>query len=273
MNFIRNYHLLVDRISQIGEVLSIGKSGGEKLPVASESDIDLFVFCSEIPSAVKRRDAIEQLGNSVTGCEISEKAGRFWGFCDFVFIGDAEICLMYFTTDEMDRDIEPVLNGSRLDREDEYYYPTGRCASFLSMHILCDKQGYIKAMQEKLSVYPEDLSKKLFEHHIRKINDEEDFERAVSRRDVLFYHATLESVLDHFLQALFAVNHRFFPSRKRTLEWIERFENKPENCSERLLKVISLGTARETLSESYEIWCGLCDEMINHKNKKETCNE
>jgi len=260
------YQLLINNICGLNEVLSVGKSGGEKLPAQNESDIDLFVFCSEIPSAEKRKSTIEQLGDAVTGCKISEKSGRFWGVCDFVFIGDAEICLMYFTTDEMNRDIESVLNGSRLDRENEYYYPTGRCASFLSMHILCDKQGYIKAIQQKLSVYPESLAQKLFEHHIRKINDNEDFERAVSRGDVLFYHATLECALDHFLQALFAVNRCFFPSRKRTLEWLERFESKPVNCSERLLKVISLGASRETLSESYEIWCGLCDEMISFKS-------
>ena len=214
-----------------------------------------------------------RLGDAVTGCKISQKGGRFWGVCDFVFIGSAEICLMYFTIDEMDSDVESVLNGSRLDREGEYYYPTGRCASFLSMHSLCDKQGYIKAMQEKLSVYPEDLAEKLFAHHVRLINDEEDFERAVSRGDVLFYHATLESALDHFLQALFALNHRFFPSRKRTLEWVECFENKPENCSERLLKVILLGAATETLSESYEIWCGLCNELKNDENQKVTCDD
>ncbi len=271
MNFSDDYHRLIEQISRLEEVLSIGRSGGEKLPVQNESDIDLFVFCSEIPSVENRRSAIERLGDTVTDCEISEKAGRFWGVCDFVFIGDAEICLMYFTTDEMDKDIESVLNGSRLDREDEYYYPTGRCASFLSMHILCDKQGYIKAMQEKLSVYPEGLSKKLFEYHIRKINDEEDFERAVSRRDVLFYHATLERALDHFLQALFALNRCFFPSRKRTIEWIERFEKKPENCSERLLKVIKLGASPETLFASYQIWCELCDDII--KPEKKSGNE
>ena len=261
MAFHDIYHRLISNLGQMDEVLSIGKSGGEKLPLDNESDIDIFIFCSRIPDAVKRRSAAESLGSAVSGCKISNKSGRFWGVCDFVFIGDAEICLMYFTTDEMDRDIKSVLNGSRLDREDEYYYPTGRCASVLSMHILCDKQGYIKAMKEKLSVYPEALSKKLFEYHIRKINDEEDFERAVSRGDVLFYHATLESAIDHFLQALFALNRCFFPSRKRTLEWVERFERKPDNCSERLLKVISLGSSSETLPQSYETLEELCGEL------------
>ncbi len=167
---------------------------------------------------------------------------------------------MYFTTSEVDNDIESVLNGSRLDKEDGYFYPTGRCATFLTIYILYDKNGYISTMKEKLSLYPLQLSAKLMMYHIDKINDKEDFGRAVSRGDVLFYHSTLESALDHFLQAIFAFNQCFFPSRKRTAQFIESFKHKPKNCTERLLKVVELGSQPGTLSQSYEEWVVLCDE-------------
>lgn len=65
-------------------------------------------------------------------------------------------------------------------------------------------------MKKKLSSYPPQLSTKLIKHHIEKINNEEDFDRAVSREDILFYHSTLDSALGHFLQALFALNCCFF---------------------------------------------------------------
>jgi hypothetical protein len=169
---------------------------------------------------------------------------------------------MYFAVAEMNDEIESVLCGSRPDREAEYFYPTGRCASFLSMHILYDEIRYIASMKEKLSVYPESLAEKLYRHHIDKINDEEDFGRAVSRGDVLFYHTTLESAIDHYLQALFALNRHFFPSRKRTAGYVKDFRSKPQNCMERLFDVIVLGSNRETLSCSYGQWDELCKELI-----------
>jgi len=261
MAFIDNYNLIIGAIQKIAEVLSIGKSGGKKLPVKNESDIDIFVFCNQIPTAKTRQAAVERLDIDISKMTISETGGKFWGICDFINIEDIEICLMYFTISEMDAEIETVLNGSRLNRENEYFYPTGRCATFLSMFILYDKTGYIAGMQKRLFEYPPILAEKLFDHHIKKINDKEDFDRAVSRGDVLFYHATLENAIDHFLQALFALNRCYFPSRKRSLHFIEQFRMKPADLSVRILKVIELGAGKNTLSQSYDIWTALCHEL------------
>ena len=143
MIFIENYKRLIKAVQEIDEVLSIGKSGGKELPVKGENDIDIFVFCNKIPSAKTRQSAVELLGSAISEVTINETSGKFWGVCDFINIDDNEICLMYFTVSEMNDEIETVLNGSRLNRENEYFYPTGRCATFLSMYILCDKTGYI----------------------------------------------------------------------------------------------------------------------------------
>jgi len=162
---------------------------------------------------------------------------------------------------DMNDEIDSVLSACRLDREGEYFYPTGRCATFFSMHSLLDRDGYIAGMQKRLSSYPPELSQKLYQHHKGMINDVEDFIRAVSRGDVLFYHATLELAIDHFLQALFALNRCFFPSRKRSVSFIEGFAVKPANCAERLLQTIEWGAKPETLSKSYAIWCALCKDF------------
>ena len=39
-----SYHLLIDTIKRIDEVISIGKSGGQTIPTPNESDIDIFIF-------------------------------------------------------------------------------------------------------------------------------------------------------------------------------------------------------------------------------------
>lgn len=257
------FYALINAVSSIDEVLAIGKSGGEMLPIQNESDIDIFVFCNQIPNIETRQATLKKIDFIIEEMMLSETSGRFWGVCDYITIDTSEICLMYFTISDMNSEIESVLNGSRLNRENEYFYPTGRCATFLSMYILYDKNGYIAEIKEKLLIYPLSLSKKLYHRHIIKIKDDEDFERAVQRKDVLFYHATLENALDHYLQALFALNKCFFPSRKRTLSFIEGFKCKPTDCSARLLEVIKLGSSAETLSKSYEVWSVLCKDILN----------
>ena len=69
---------------------------------------------------------------------------------------------------------------------------------------------------------------------------------------MLFYHQVVEEFLDHFLQALYAKNRRYFPSRKRTESAIAAVELKPQNCYERLLKVVNLGSNENTIDESVE---------------------
>jgi hypothetical protein len=197
----------------------------------------------------------------VAGCRIGKTPGKHWGTCDFVVLGDQEICLMYYPIAEMNAEIDAVLGGERLDKEDNYFYPTGRLASFLSLHILCDKQGYIVSMKERLSAYPADLAKKLIDYHLSELEDTEDLERAVARKDTLFYHFSLDLSLDHFLQALFAMNQCYFPSRKRTIQHIQDFTKKPEQCSARLQKALELGAKAETIPQSYEEYLRLCSEL------------
>lgn len=255
---------LIVSLSGMEGVLSIGKSGGESLPEQNESDIDVFIFCDAVPTAHDRSAAIGDLGGTVSEMKLSERKGRFWGVCDFLTLVKAEVCLMYFTVADMDAEIESVLSGSRLDRESEYFYPSGRCASVLSMHVLSDKNGYIARLKARLSTYPPALADKAFRHHMRKTYDAEDFERAVSRDDVLFYHSVLELAIDHFLQALFALNHCFFPSRKRSAQLMESFDRKPKNCAARMLEVIALGSKPETLRQSSVVWAALLRELSEY---------
>ena len=257
------FKLLIDSVSKIEQVQAIGKSGGKELPEANESDIDLYIFCDEIPSVEKRQAIIDSFGSDVNWSGISNEESQFWGTCDFATIGNMDFCLMYYTIDKMSAYIDTVLNGERPEKEGNFFYPTGRAATILSMYVILDKNNYISLLKQKLAIYPAELSEKLVKYHIRRLRGlvTEDIERAVSRKEVLLYHYALEISIDHFLQALFALNKYFFPSRKRTIQYIDKFNTKPVDCAERLLKAVSLGGSPDTLFQSKEIWSALCDEL------------
>ncbi|MGE5678704.1 MAG: DUF4037 domain-containing protein [Pseudomonadota bacterium] len=254
--------LLVAEVSKIPEVQSVGISGGKlPLPRAGDGDIDIFIYCDMIPELDKRHEVMAQLGGLLVKPEINALHGGHWGEGDFAMINGVETWLMYFTLDETMDELDSILKGELPDKLDNYYYPVGRCAMFTRMGILYDKNGYLKALKEKLNVYPDKLAEILIEYHLGELEDTEDLERAAGRKDILFYHFALDIALDHFLQALFALNRVFFPSRKRSLEFMEEFEIRPVNCGERLLEVISLGSSMESIGQSYKAWSILVNEL------------
>ena len=258
----RTFCDLVQCVAAIPGVQSVGRSGGRALPAQpSDGDIDVFLYCDAIPTRQGREAALAALGPALEGVSVGVFGGGRWGEGDFARVQGVETWLMYFTVEAADAEVDAVLSAGQPDKEGNYFYPTGRCAMYLGMDVLYDKAGFLKGMKERLSVYPDDLVRKLAEHHLGALGNGEDLERAVLRRDALFYHFALDLAIDHFLQALFAMNRVFFPSRKRSLEYIQGFRAKPDRCQERLLEVLRLGGAPESVEESYHIFAELCNEL------------
>jgi hypothetical protein len=253
---------LIQGISTMYEVQSVGISGNKTpLPKAGEGDIDIFIYCDTIPELEKRKIVVNKLGDLIQESKFNTFEGGHWGIGDYILINGVETWLMYFTINEALNNLEAILNGNYPDKLDNYYYPVGRCAMLQNINILYDKKDFLSIIKEKLSQYPDKLAEKLIQYHMDELQDTEDLERAVMRKDILFYHFAIDLAIDHFLQAIFAINRVYFPSRKRTLEFIDRFKLKPEKCSERLLEVISLGSSSEDIKHSYIVWRNLVDEL------------
>lgn len=253
---------LVEYISAIPGVASVGMSGSKSpLPKPGEGDIDLFVYCEDIPPCDQRRTAIGRLGDQAQDCGVNVFEGGNWGTGDFLRVNGVDTWLMYFTLHDTTRNVDAILNGDFPDKLDNYYYPIGRCAMLKGMTILYDQSGYLHSLKEKLQVYPPALAEKLADYHLAKLRDIEDLQRAVVRKDVLFYHFALDIAIDHFLQALFAVNKIFFPSRKRTLQYLAGFNMQPERCAERLLEVIRLGSTPDGVGSSCALWESLVSDL------------
>ena len=258
---------LIDNISTIEEVQSIGISGGKHpIPKAGEGDFDVFIFCDTIPRLDKRKSILSQFGDSLQDVKVNVFEGGHWGIGDFVVINGVETWLMYFTVNETSKDIEAILNGEYPDKLNNYYYPVGRCAMFTKISVEFDRKGFLPSIKEMLSEYPDKLAETISQYHLDKLENTEDLDRAVIRKDVWFYHFAMDLALDRFLQALFALNRTYFPSRKRNINFINNFEIKPEKCEERLLEVVKLGSYPEGIPQSYQLWSNLVDEL------KDICN-
>lgn len=253
---------LIKSLAEQNQVHSIGMSGSKSpLPTAGEGDIDLFIYCDSIPGSDEREAAIKRVGQSFGDVSIGVFQGGHWGTGDLVHINGIETWLMYFTIAEALQELEYILEGRYPDKLDNYYYPIGRCAMLSGICILSDRSGFLDSLKNRLHEYPDSLAGILIQYHLEELKDTEDLERAVTRKDIMFFHFALDIALDHYLQALFALNRTYFPSRKRSLEIVAGFNLQPEDCGARMLRVIRLGSSAEGISKAYELWSCLVSEL------------
>ncbi|HSB01506.1 MAG TPA: DUF4037 domain-containing protein, partial [Anaerolineales bacterium] len=184
-----------------------------------------------------------------------------WGQGDCLSVAGIETWLLYFTVAEAYAELEAIRGGNYLGRLDSYYYPMGRCAMWKTMRAFYDPDGILQGFRECLAEYPPALRSAAISHHLQALEDVEDLERAVGRKDVFFFHFALDLALDHFLQALFALNEEYFPSRKRSETYLRGFKIKPSECEQRLRQVVVFGGNAETLEQAYEIWNDLVRDL------------
>lgn len=254
---------LVQSVATISSVKAIGQTGNlDETLIPGFSDIDMFVLCEKIPGAGERKKAYEAHKELYTECNMNVCENCIWGTGDILLVDGIDTMFMYFTIEEMTTYVEEVLAGKRIYSEGEFY-PFGRLATIEKINILYEEDNIMTKLRAKVSEYPEDLAQITINSHLSCAINEEDLGRAQLRKEVLFYHQVLEKGLDHFLQALFAVNRTYFPSRKRSEQYIKNFTKTPANCFERLLKVVEYGAKSETIPDSIKEYRKLCDELKN----------
>ncbi|WP_157950067.1 DUF4037 domain-containing protein [Vallitalea okinawensis] len=257
------FNELVKQVAGINTVNAIGLSGKLKpYPKPGEGDFDIFIYCDIVPNEQIRKKYLETLGDEIKDIKLSVFNNEAWGLSDYCTINGIDTWLMFFNKNHVIRNVQEILTGKYLERADNYFFPIGRLGMLESLTVLYDKDKFLEELKRALSLYPKTLKEKMIAYNLEVLNDVEDLLRAVKRKDVLFYHFALDIALDHFLLALFAMNETYFPSRKRSLQYIDKFEIKPSRCTERLLSILQDGANANTLINSYEEFRQLCKELL-----------
>lgn len=241
---------LVSLLAAWDEIRGIGQTGDMNAPlIPGKSDIDLFVICDHVPDREERLARYQTLTAGCDSLQMEVCGGGIWGYGDIFVCEGVDVMPMYFTCEEMENYLREVLDGKHLEREGRFY-PIGRLASIESLNVLYEENAAWTTLIDMVRVHPQDLFARWYTSESEWMVDEEDLNRAELRHEVLFYHQVVEEFLDHFLQALYAKNNRYFPSRKRTEDAIMSFRIKPKDCAERLLRIVELGSRAETIDES-----------------------
>lgn len=243
---------LVSKLSSGDKIMGIGQTGSLDVKlIPGKSDIDLFVLCTEVPTEEERKKYYDMVESTDFKLQMAVCNGGQWGYGDILTADGIDVMPMYFTIKEMQEYLKEVLECKHLDK-DGRFYPVGRLASISSINILYERDNVWTSLKDMVNDKPVSFFKTWFESEIGQVLDEEDLGRCELRREVLFFHQVLENALDHLLQALYAVNYCYFPSRKRTMSAIDSFRDKPDDCYEKLIKIILNGAKEDTIVKAIE---------------------
>jgi hypothetical protein len=262
MKAIELKNKIVQKLAQRNTVMGIGQTGSiDAVLVPGKSDIDLFVLCSEIPSGNERETWYSELEKADCTVQMEVCRGGVWGTGDVLVVDGIDVMPMYFTVQEMQDYLEEILACKHLEKDGDFY-PVGRLSSISGITVLYEKENTWTKLKEMVNQKPDLFFRQWFLSEINQVIDEEDLGRSELRKEVLFYHQVLENALDHLLQALFAMNHCYFPSRKRTVSAIDSFRYKPENCCTRLHDMITWGASEDTIALSIMELRNMTGEVI-----------
>jgi len=249
-------------LAQRDKVMGIGQTGKiDAVLVPGKSDMDLFVLCTELPSREERELWYSELTTGNYTLQLEVCSGGVWGTGDLFVVDGIDVMPMYFTVREMHTYLEEVMACRHLEKVGGFY-PVGRLSSVSLLTVLYEKEDAWTKLKDMVNQKPASFFNTWFWSEIRQVIDEEDLGRSELRKEVLFYHQVLENALDHLLQALFAVNHCYFPSRKRTVASIETFQKKPVDCCARLYDMIALGASEETVPASVAALRKMTEEVL-----------
>ncbi|BBF41938.1 hypothetical protein lbkm_0618 [Lachnospiraceae bacterium KM106-2] len=263
---------LVTILASCDKMKGIGQTGSlDARLVPGKSDIDLFVLCSEIPTQEERQACYAMLQSADFTVQMELCNGGQWGYGDVIVTEGIAIMPMYFTITEMQEYLEEVLECKHLEK-DGRFYPVGRLASVSTINVLYEENDTWTILKNMVNRKSRSFFQTWFENEMRQALDEEDLGRAELRKEVLFFHQVLENALDHLLQALYAMNECYFPSRKRTKLAIDTFDIKPDQCYKRLMKMILNGASEDTMDKAIEDLHNMTQEIYDladakfHKN-------
>lgn len=253
---------LVIELSKKNCINGIAQTGDRNTPlIPGKSDIDIFLLCTEIPAKEEREEVYHPFSSYYTELSMNVCNGGIWGYGDILLIDGIDVMFMYFTIEEMVGYVEEVLAGKHLDKN-WGFYPTGRLSSIENISVLYEEDNTWTNIINRVKTYPVTLFKELYRFHMDRVLNEEDLGRVKLRHEVMFYHSVLEDGLDHLLQAIFALNFTYFPSRKTSEKYLKSFQNVPKDCYERLLKVIELSAFCDRVEESVDEFQAIYQEIV-----------
>ncbi|MAT44105.1 MAG: DUF4037 domain-containing protein [Anaerolineaceae bacterium] len=210
--------IVSEQFKQFSQVQAVAL-GGSVVSDKGEagSDIDLYVFTTEIIPLEKRQDLVQQLGASKADLNLT-----FWDLGDEWIDKSSgiEVDIIYWDT----KWIEDMLDGVLVKQQSWMGYTTCFWRSIKNAKILFDREGWLTNLKTKTQVvYPEKLRQSIIvKNHavLRSVIPSylNQIKKAIQRGDLVSLNHRVAALIASYFDIIFALNRVLHPGEKRLLE-------------------------------------------------------
>jgi hypothetical protein len=213
----------------------------------AESDLDLYIFCSQILPGEQRKqlcmhfDGVE----SVTGW--GDDTPFVQGGTDFYYRGLKVECWMRNTSYVSDIIAECQAGLVRHDLVTWTvmgFYNYCTLSDLHNMVLVDDPDGLLTRWKMQIGRYPPKLRETILSTYLAKAKfwpHNFHYHTAVERCDTLYVAGIVQQVVHNLIQVIFALNRVYFPGEKKLAGAIEHLPIKPDRLAERLQALVMPG--------------------------------
>lgn len=264
MNFteynIENKYIegVLNTLKQLNTVDAAALGGSRSTGAADEkSDYDLYIYCSQIPSAETREKLLCKF------CSAAEFGNHYWESEDNTVMKDG-VCvdIIYRESDKFGWYINSVIKGGKAFNG----YTTAFWHNIRNSKILFDKTGtFTKFRNEAQLDYPENLRTAIIKNNRSLLSGklpsyDMQIKKAQERGDIVSVNHRITAFLESYFDVIFALNRQTHPGEKRQIQLCK------ELCAvlpEDFEKNINALAASISQGGSYEI----VTDMVNKLDK------
>lgn len=247
-----NVNELFEEFGKLPEVEAIALGGSRATGRNDEkSDYDVYIYISKLIDENVRKGILEKY------CKYMEIGNSFWELEDDVTLNDGiDMDIIY-----RGLDFEKTISSVVTDCNSWNGYTTCLWHNLITSKIVVDKNGLLKAMQDKYNIpYPQKLKANIVKNNLTLLNGilpsfDMQIKKSVKRGDLVSVNHRVTEFLASYFDIIFALNEMTHPGEKR-MQSIASAECKvlPNNFDENLNRLFAL-MFREDIS-------GVIDDIV-----------
>ncbi len=211
---------LMTHFSALPQVLALGVGGSQASGMVDDaSDIDLYVFSTDIIPLAAREAVVAQCG----GASRSSMNLTFWDLGDewYDAATGIEVDVIYWHPQWIEEQVMRVVR----DHQPAMGYSTCFWRTMREMNIGYDPSGWLAGFQTRVDVpYPSELRRAIIEKNhavLRTVipSYAGQIEKAIKRADLVSINHRVAALLASYFDVIFAVNEVLHPGEKKLIKF------------------------------------------------------
>lgn len=208
----KNLKEILLALKSLDAVEAVALGGSRSTGEADEnSDYDIYVYCSEIPTGETREKLLEKY------CSAAEFGNHYWESEDNTVMNNGiPVDIIYREVDKFGRYIDMVIKGGKAFNG----YTTAFWHNIKNSKVLFDKTGTFTKFRDMAQIdFPENLRSAIIKNNRNLLSGklpsyDRQIKKAQERGDIVSVNHRITAFLESYFDVIFALNRQTHPVKK-----------------------------------------------------------